>query len=144
DFAEERSESGDNWLHREAFEHSGPVWALLYETIVHVEIQMEQLASEIACAAAPGSIANLQAMNVSRIELCVDFATQSPHATYRALLPEFKRRYRLARFLDYGSGRTAMRYGEVNHDTESMRGYVQEGLSFKLYVKTNRRNRLEV
>jgi hypothetical protein len=74
----------------------------------------------------------------------VDFRTNSPHATYRALLPEFKRRYGVIRYLNYGGNHTASRYAELNHDTESMRGYAGRGISFKIYERTNRRVRLGV
>lgn len=74
----------------------------------------------------------------------MDFRTNSPHATYRVLLPEFTRRYSVVRYLDYDENRTASRYAELNHDTDSMRGFAGRGISYKVYAKTNRRVRLEV
>src|SRR5204863_2911968 len=84
---------------------------------------------------------SLRDQRVSSIEICADIETDRPDADFRRLLPWFKERFCRVRFQGYN---TAVWYGELWHDCNSVRGYLSTGVSFKLYVKTNRRLRLEV
>jgi hypothetical protein len=144
DFEEECSSGKDNWLHRNAFEDSTPVWQRLYLQIIEHEAQMERLANEIAAAGTPPDIATIQDMRVNKIELCTDFGTRNPHAVLRSMLPRFKERFNRVRFQRYGQLASARWDGELYHDCNSIRGFLSGGVSFKLYEKTNRRVRLEV
>jgi hypothetical protein len=120
------------------------VWQLLYQQIIEHEIHMEERANEIAGGINPGEIATIQDMRVNRIELCADFGTQNPHVVMRMLAPRFKERFCRVRFQRYGEPTSACWSGELYHDCNSIRGFLSDGVSFKLYEKTNRRVRLEV
>jgi hypothetical protein len=144
DFGEERSTTGTNWLHPDAFDDSGPVWARLYEETVAIALHIDQLADNIAARMRPAGVAVLRDQRVNTIEICADFEAENPRAVFRRFLPRFKERYRRVQFLGYGRGTRARWTGELFHDCNLIRGYLSEGISFKIYVKTNRRIRLEI